>query len=574
MTRSHRSDGGRSRADVRATAAAILDRYGAHGLDEGATDRASVTAAAEPVGSTSANGHGLDGLAGLGAPALPDAALHGLLGDATRTLAPHTEGHVGGLLVSALVGAGVVLGRSPHQVAGPGAAFRCNLFALLCGETSRGRKGMATGAARALVEHVAPFFAPLIGTGLHSAEGLIHRLRDPRPGRDGTMDDKDADPGVTDKRLWVVEEEWASAMRRMRSESNTLSPTLRSAWDGRTLEVLTKMRPQRATDPHVGLIAHVTPDELRRLVDVADLANGLLNRFLYAHVEAARALPHGGAALEDVFAPGTDAGRVADALRAALVTGYTVGRADLTRAAAAWWVERYTTELRFSPYPGRLGDLTARGAPLVRRVALVYALSDGRAAVDVADLEAAHAVWRYSLASVVRTFGPSLVSARARKLAAALHVAGPAGIARGELPACAFGTHDVAKADLDAALGELAALELAHAERTPTGGRPRETWYHVLYRANPPDAAPNVRRTMRATGEKGGNGAATAPGGEAADLSHLPPYGSGDVRPCGTRLGEPRAASRCGVSPPSGQGSPCRSLPRRSGARSRTRGTP
>ena len=74
---------------------------------------------------------------------------------------------------------------------------------------------------------------------------------------------------------------------------STLSPTLRSAWDGRPLAILTRSAPARATDPHITLIGHITATELRHHVSAVELANGLLNRFLLIACRRVRLLPDG-----------------------------------------------------------------------------------------------------------------------------------------------------------------------------------------------------------------------------------------------------------------------------------------
>ena len=55
------------------------------------------------------------------------------------------------------------------------------------------------------------------------------------------------DEGVTDTRLLVVENEFASVLRMTERPGNTLSAILRDAWDARTLQSMTKGSPARAT---------------------------------------------------------------------------------------------------------------------------------------------------------------------------------------------------------------------------------------------------------------------------------------------------------------------------------------
>ena len=418
--------------------------------------------------------------AALGPPPLDPTAYRGLLGDAVQAIAPHTEAHPAGLLVSMLVGAGVLLGRGPHVALGPGQRHGANLFALLVGPSGRGRKGVAVHAVEALLTFLDPTFTPHVMGGLSSAEGLVHAVRDAAP----ATGKGEEDPGVPDKRVWIIEDELGAALKRMKGEGNTLNMTLRNAWDGRSLQTITKRQPQRATDPHLGIVGCITPAELHLLADDGDLLNGFLNRFLFAYVERVRVLPHGGADVRDVLGP------IAGPLRAALRTGMGLGALGWTTAGRARWEALYA-ELTDGTGDGRLGELTQRGAPLVLRLATVYAVADGRAALDAGDLDAARAVWRYSVASTVRALGDRLLSAGARKLLAAITAKGAAGLARSAWRD-ALGSNAYAAAVLDGFGAELAAAELAHATTEPTATKPRNVW-----RPGPAPATHDVRHDRR-----------------------------------------------------------------------------
>ena len=91
-------------------------------------------------------------------------------------------------------------------------------------------------------------------------------------------DPTEQDPGAADKRLLVVEPEFASVLKQTMRDINTLSPVLRSAWDGRPLQLLTRTAPARATDTHISVIGHITAPELRRHATSIEIDNGFLNR--------------------------------------------------------------------------------------------------------------------------------------------------------------------------------------------------------------------------------------------------------------------------------------------------------
>ncbi|MDT9701671.1 hypothetical protein [Streptomyces sp. P17] len=209
---------------------------------------------------------------------LSDNAYYGLPGRIVRELEPHTEADPAALLFTLYAGAGAMIGRGPHMRAG-GVEHGARLWVLVVGKTAGGMKGTSAGEIRRLL--VAAGAAGLFGTenfvnGLSSAEGLIHCVRD-GVGRD--PDEKGFDEGVPDKRLLVTESEFAAVLAQGKREGNTLLPMLRQAWDGGTLQTLT-VNKRTATDPHIVVVGHITPTELRVKLSESERASGTANRFL------------------------------------------------------------------------------------------------------------------------------------------------------------------------------------------------------------------------------------------------------------------------------------------------------
>src|SRR5262249_20830108 len=135
----------------------------------------------------------------------------------------------------------------------------CNLYANLVGETSKGRKGTSFGHTRRLFTALEELWVrDCIVSGLSSGEGLIWRVRDPimtreKDKKSGQVREVLSDPGIPDKRLLVLEPEFASILKQIDRRGNTLSPILRQGWDGGVLQSLTTGReksPVRATDAH------------------------------------------------------------------------------------------------------------------------------------------------------------------------------------------------------------------------------------------------------------------------------------------------------------------------------------
>ena len=176
-------------------------------------------------------------------PVLDHAAYHGIAGDFVRMVEPHSEADPAALLLQFMVMAGNVIGRGPHRVA-DGALHYTNLFVVLVGTTSAGRKGTAYARTIEPFKLVDEFWAPNChASGLSSGEGLIWRVRDPIEKREpikergrftGEYQTYEADPGVADKRLVAYEPEFARTLKVCARETNILSTVIRQGWDTAT----------------------------------------------------------------------------------------------------------------------------------------------------------------------------------------------------------------------------------------------------------------------------------------------------------------------------------------------------
>jgi hypothetical protein len=179
-------------------------------------------------------------------------AYYGLAGDIVRAIEPDTEADPVALLAHVLAGYGSMIGRRAHYSV-EDTEHRANEYYVLVGATAKGRKGTAERRARRLLRAVDETWdTERVVSGLSSGEGLLWAVRDPiyRPERNrktGEVEQVLIDPGVGDKRLLVIEPEFASALRAMQRQGNTLSPIMRRAWDGeQVIRALTKKSRPRA----------------------------------------------------------------------------------------------------------------------------------------------------------------------------------------------------------------------------------------------------------------------------------------------------------------------------------------
>lgn len=396
-------------------------------------------------------------------------AFPGLVGDIIGTIGPETEADPAALLAHLLVMFGSCVGRAPF-FAVEGTRHYPNLFALCVGPTGKGRKGTAEGQLRRLFHDVDEGWERhCVRAGLVSGEGLIWNVRDAIKqtkvkGRVPTQ--VVVDTGVTDKRLLVIETEFAGTLRAMGRKDSTLGSTVRQAWDRGDLATLGKQSPARATGAHISIIGHITIEELRAELRATDAANGFLNRHLIFLVRRARMLPEGGHVDEQALAV------VVRELRAAVHDARrrnAVCRDDFTRQL---WAAVYP-ELS-EGRPGLVGAVLGRAEAQVVRLSLVYALLDRSPMIAERHLAAALEVWRYCEASARFIFGDRLGDPLADKIEQMLPTAPEPGMTRSQLYA-ALGRH-TNRADMEAALRLLAGHGRAEQEILETGGRPAELW--------------------------------------------------------------------------------------------------
>lgn len=392
------------------------------------------------------------------------AAFTGLAGEIARAIEPHSESDPLAILAQLLVCFGSAIGRGAHYAV-EATEHHANEFAVLVGPTAKARKGSSWDHVQRIFAEVDPdWTGRRIVSGLSSGEGLIWSVRDPDTAAHGRSQNDNGEGGQ-DKRLLVLEAEFASVLKMVARDGNTLSPVVRCAWDGKPLQALTKNSPARATGAHIAIVGHITADELVRLLNATEAANGFLNRFLLLGVRRSKLLPEGGSIDQVHWKP------LLTRLRAALHSARHAGRLSFDQDARRRWWELYPTLTE--PQHGLAGAVCARAEAHVVRLALIYALLDQADEIGLAHIEAALALWDYAAASARWVFGDTLGDPLADEIYRAL-LDEPDGLTRSQLRDL-FSRNRRSK-DIAQALERLAATGRIHAERQQQRGRPAERW--------------------------------------------------------------------------------------------------
>ncbi|MFN1161318.1 hypothetical protein ACK0OY_25850 [Pseudomonas aeruginosa] len=332
------------------------------------------------------------------APDADPACLYGLIGDVARAGSEGTETNAVAIAANFMAYLSCAVGRGVYLPIG-NTRHHARLFCLHIGRSGRGRKGDAVSLVLRIdqaLREMNEAFAPQVHRGgLSTREGLVALMHDGyRQGRQDV-------PAIEDKRLWVVESEFANVLHQGRRDGNTLSAALRDCWDGVDLKPATKSNRLYASDPHVCLSGAISPGELTGLMSARDLTNGFANRFLMIWAERSRMLP---------FPKETPQAMVEHLARRTLEVLAFV-RADrhderehlrMELSAQAQWryAQLYRGELNDDLGDGTVGALLERRAPMLLRLAMLLALADLQTRIDVPHIDAAMAWIRHATASV------------------------------------------------------------------------------------------------------------------------------------------------------------------------------
>ena len=408
-----------------------------------------------------------------GWPKATPAMFHGFAGDFAHFATEKSEADPVAVLATFLCRFGVEIGRSPFMLAGDKQHARLN--AVLVGQSSKARKGTSARPVKEVFslprkEWTCCRFSP---GPLSSGEGLVFAVRDPLQEyilnkQKQTGQEMMTDPGVDDKRLFVLDQEFASALSCTRREGNTLSTIVRALFDGDTIEPLTKTSKLTATDPHIGIVTHVTIHELHKKLDATEALNGFANRFLWLCVRRPKLVP-----FPEEMNP-QQLAKFQRQLGNILKSSSTQQRMRFTQSARQLWSQQYASIA--SDRPALLGSILNRAEAYIRRIALTYALLDEASAVDAIHLSAAFALWKFNEDSAAFIFGGFESDPIERRILEALTEA--SGKMNTTALYKAFGNH-LSKERLTIAMNTLSASRKIRIEeiKPEGGGRPRKIFH-------------------------------------------------------------------------------------------------
>jgi hypothetical protein len=266
------------------------------------------------------------------------------------------------------------------------------------GSSSKSRKGTSGKPVERLFkfEHIteADLYIPArVSPGpLSSGEGLIYAVRDEVTmwkvdKKAGTGEEIMVDPGIKDKRLHVLDEEFSSALIASKRDGNTLSTILRCIWDSGNLEPLTKSSRIKATGAHIGIVSHITLAELNRRLEQTEAFSGFANRILWVCARRQGIVPF------PEPMPAKELASLQYGLKGIIERARGCGEMVFDDEARAMWMNVYPDLSKDGS--GLVGCVTDRAEAQVTRLSMIYSLLDSSGTIRADHLGSAVAMWRY-----------------------------------------------------------------------------------------------------------------------------------------------------------------------------------
>jgi hypothetical protein len=383
---------------------------------------------------------------------------------------------------------GVEGGRKPYVQIGDTKHFS-NLMAVIVGDTSKARKGTSAAPVDTLFSYLirtfcnmqyadntvnsynsfnSYVFAKRTPGPLSTGEGLIWAVRDPieafimdKKTKQGEM--AIVDPGIEDKRLYVIDPEFASGLKCTKREGNTLATAIRCLWDDGSAAPLTKTTRGTTTGAHIGVVTHITREELHKTLAEVEAFSGFANRFLWV------------CARRQCFEPFPEPmpkNELHTIARSAMdiFKFYThETEIKLSESARQFWAEIYVD--LSTGYNGFAGGVLNRAEAQVTRLALLYACLDRSWTIEPAHLQTALALWKYTEQSVFYIFG-DVIDPTEKHILDALKT-GP----KTATEIYKSFSNNITKEKLQSAISNLVSTNKAFFKDEPTGGRRKRTFF-------------------------------------------------------------------------------------------------
>ena len=332
----------------------------------------------------------------------PGSAYRGWIGAYADLMQPTTEAPRSFHLGVGFTIAGAILGRDVW--ADYGEPMHANLYTLIVGKSGKTRKDTSIRRGTRMISdhHIqgGKIVSPItrIITDIGSAEGLMDELAE-------------------HANLMLYATEFSKLMGNARRKATgTIIPTLIQAWDApMVMSSLTRGKPVEAHFPYLSVVAATQPEILANLMTEDDVFSGFANRWFYVCGEPTRTPIANPPSVDHVVSR-----ELYEELKARRGEAASLsGGIGLSTAARRRWTDWYTMDFHRDSDTAEEDAMRPRHAPLIRKLALIYAATEGTATIGVDQLDAAIAVIEWmgrNVRQMVGTWGQSPMGKLERRI--------------------------------------------------------------------------------------------------------------------------------------------------------------
>lgn len=322
-------------------------------------------------------------------PALSDEAMYGFIGEVSKFLsegneandkciALHIMGHISASIYPELL----------YKPYGPLKTV-ARLNAIVVAPSGAG-KGISSDQANILFKKAESIskgcVSPVLDGSLSTPEGLAAHLNE-------------SENGDKASRLFIVETEMLNIIKKSSSNTSTLSVAIRDLYDGKPLKQITKYNQVGCENPHVAILAHITPSEFINEISDVDISNGFLNRFPIYYSSDRKFIPIKSEVCEEKIEI------YSKKLCEILVWANENSRKfECTEEYIKLWKEHYVGLRQFDDAGDVEQNLMTRAAHYVEMYAMVFAATDKTSVLEEKHLIAALKWFEYWNDSVIYIF--------------------------------------------------------------------------------------------------------------------------------------------------------------------------
>jgi hypothetical protein len=317
-------------------------------------------------------------------------------------------------LIDMMIKMAAYIGRAAYSTFGA-RTIRAILFGVLVGKTGSGCKGETAAESDLVFE----FLGLKVLRSFGSGEALIKALADPES--DSTVDPITGEIPMQwiDKPTMLECEEYVNILIAASRESSTFSGNLRMAFDGKPMECRVKGETLIASNYHLCINGHITPEEIALRLSGTEKTNGYVNRIAWCHSQGDKKLNPFRMTVEErnrISQLKRDtAEKFAEELKTtrdwllslhpdgeipAMMHGTEIGFTQCGQDAMADFTDYYEEFLETCPYE----NLIARGLVIVYRLALVIAVLHRSLVITAEHVQSAKAIWQYCQDSAAYIF--------------------------------------------------------------------------------------------------------------------------------------------------------------------------